>query len=609
MDVESNLFDEDEVLQEIDIYFSNALSDDLILLQYPLKPAWRPYDVGFCQEVRIKPHLEVIEVDYSIPTDEIMTGSKKEMVEGDEEMEFHTVRSSRIPLQTNYAVGVHKDNAIHLTAIPKIYQMRPDFNHINVQAEMKKKKNAEREKQNKDKDNENDMDDVVLSSLPVRVTQESDRARYVREHSWEHIKKNEDTEKWTVLKLIEKEDEKSDRIFSRLMTGTDEPVPCELSPTQYINLIAYPVVAPVIDPTLVPEISWNQIKKMPLDKKILNLLLKVQILQHKEILELIGSKPEENNQFNNQFNGGQNEIIEFLKSAANVVRGLWIVKSSSLNLSPMKLHSRNYILARFALSKTHSLEILDLAQKLGQTTAFVKELLLPFAQPIDRKWVLRKEPDLNFINKNPKIQDGFLKTWTSNCDRFLVDARAQLDVPTRGDGNDKHSNLKGILATSPEHEREMNYIFNNLFHTYGVISMAVLKQKMSRAFKASEFKTVTKDHVGNTQLIEGILNKIADSMHGGYYLRTKSSNTEEEKFRAVIIEIFKEKIVLVKKDINTAIKRITGKNIPESTYIKTLREFAYFKQNKWIFKSGNLSEETEQDSNANAIAIDDSMGD
>lgn len=34
------------------------------------------------------------------------------MVEGDEELEFHTVRSSRIALQTNYAVGVHKDNAI-----------------------------------------------------------------------------------------------------------------------------------------------------------------------------------------------------------------------------------------------------------------------------------------------------------------------------------------------------------------------------------------------------------------------------------------------------------------------------------------------------------------
>lgn len=128
MDVETP-FDDDEVLHEIDIYFSNSLSNDLLLLQYPLKPAWRPYDAGFCQgivdvainyilinfvEVRIKPHLEVIEADYSIPTEEILTGGRKELVEGEEELEFHTVRSSRIALQTNYAVGVHKGNAIRM---------------------------------------------------------------------------------------------------------------------------------------------------------------------------------------------------------------------------------------------------------------------------------------------------------------------------------------------------------------------------------------------------------------------------------------------------------------------------------------------------------------
>jgi hypothetical protein len=586
MDVESDNIDGDEILQEIDIYFSNSLSDDLILLQYPLKPAWRPYDVGFCQEVRIKPHLEVIEVDYSIPTDEIMTGTRKEMVEGEEELEFHTVRSSRIPLQTNYAVGVHKDNAIHLTAIPKIYQMRPDFNHINVQAEMKKKKTAEREKQDKDKDGEmDDEDDVVLSSLPVRVTQESERARYVREHSWEHIKKNEETEKWTILKLIEKEDEKSDRIFSRLMTVTDDPVACELNPTQYVNLIAYPVVAPIIDPSLVPEISWSQIKEMPLDKMILNVMLKVHILQHKEALELVESCHIKD--------ANDLKVHDALKSCANVVKGVWVVKGSSMNLSPVKLHCRNYILSQFALSDS-PIEILTLAESLGQPTSFVKDIILPYAHPVNRKWELKKEPDVDFLQKYSKTCEGYLKTWSANVANLLQESLSQLEMPSMDDRNDRHSNLKGILVSSPEHERELNYFLNNLFHTYGVVSMPVLKQKLNKAFKASEFKMVTKDHIANQQLIDGILHKIADTMHGGYYLKTKSSNAEDEKYRAAIIEIFKEKIVLIKKDINTAIKRITGKNIPEATYMKMLREFAYFKQNKWIFKSGNLSEESEQ---------------
>lgn len=98
------------------------------------------------------------------------------------------------------------------------------------------------------------------------------------------------------------------------------------------------------------------------------------------------------------------------------------------------------------------------------------------------------------------------------------------------------------------------------------------------------------------------------------------------KYRAVIIDIFKQKVVVVKKEINAAVKKVTGKNIPEATYNKILREFgilllniyfffkiahsvAYFKQGKWIFKSGNLSEESEQALNKpEDTTMDDATG-
>jgi hypothetical protein len=273
---------------------------------------------------------------------------------------------------------------------------------------------------NKDDGDMDDEDDVILSSLPVRVTQESDRARYVREHSWEHIKKNEETEKWTVLKLIEKEDEKSDRIFSRLMTSSDSLLNCDLSPSQYINKIAYPVVAPIIDPTLVPEISWHQIKEMPLDKKILNIMIKVQILQHSELLELLNSS---NSDVTSELHYAI--IVENMKNVCNIIKGVWIVKSSILNMSPLKLHCRNYFLSKFALGPT-SLDILEIAQSIGQTTAFVIDLISPFAHRIDRKWTLNKLPDQDFIKNNTKLCDGFLKTWTNNSDSLRQTAITEL---------------------------------------------------------------------------------------------------------------------------------------------------------------------------------------
>lgn len=35
--------EEDEVIKEIDVYINQTLSDDLYILQYPLRSTWNPY--------------------------------------------------------------------------------------------------------------------------------------------------------------------------------------------------------------------------------------------------------------------------------------------------------------------------------------------------------------------------------------------------------------------------------------------------------------------------------------------------------------------------------------------------------------------------------------
>lgn len=72
-------------------------------------------------------------------------------------------------------------------------------------------------------------------------------------------------------------------------------------------------------------------------------------------------------------------------------------------------------------------------------------MLLPFAQPVDRKWTLKKEPDLDFIKEHPKTIDGYDKTWSGKHDKLLQDALAQLDMPVLGEKIDKHA--KGIHFT------------------------------------------------------------------------------------------------------------------------------------------------------------------
>ncbi|TVU25514.1 hypothetical protein EJB05_28013 [Eragrostis curvula] len=64
--------DDDFLVRQIDVYFSPKASDDdgkLYLLQYPLKPCWRPYELDeICEEVHFKPLSSKVEIDLNVDT-------------------------------------------------------------------------------------------------------------------------------------------------------------------------------------------------------------------------------------------------------------------------------------------------------------------------------------------------------------------------------------------------------------------------------------------------------------------------------------------------------------------------------------------------------------
>lgn len=103
IDVEEE--DDDPVVQEIDVFITNKLSRMMCLLQFPLRPATRNLDLSTVSEARFKslkmgPRLEM---DFSIPQ-----GSTY-----NEESEWKipsiTLKSDSVPLRTNYAIGVLRE--------------------------------------------------------------------------------------------------------------------------------------------------------------------------------------------------------------------------------------------------------------------------------------------------------------------------------------------------------------------------------------------------------------------------------------------------------------------------------------------------------------------
>ncbi|GFY86399.1 SIN-like family protein [Actinidia rufa] len=111
--------DEDRVVREIDLY----------VLQYPLRPCWRPYELDErCEEVRVRPTSAEVEIDLSIDLD-----SKNYDADADPRMRMtkQTLSSSVTPMRaTGYAVGVLIGNKLHINPSRAVVQLRHSMKHL-----------------------------------------------------------------------------------------------------------------------------------------------------------------------------------------------------------------------------------------------------------------------------------------------------------------------------------------------------------------------------------------------------------------------------------------------------------------------------------------------
>ncbi|XP_037458221.1 uncharacterized protein LOC119329310 [Triticum dicoccoides] len=127
MDVE----DEDFVVREIDVYFTPKPFDKdskLYIMQYPLRPCWRPYELGeVCKEVRVKPGSSKVEVDLEVDT---QSDNYDPEVSGSLRVTTQTLSSSEAADVSDYAVGVLRGNMVHLNHLDAVMQLRPSMPHL-----------------------------------------------------------------------------------------------------------------------------------------------------------------------------------------------------------------------------------------------------------------------------------------------------------------------------------------------------------------------------------------------------------------------------------------------------------------------------------------------
>ncbi|PWA84254.1 SIN-like family protein [Artemisia annua] len=124
---------EDEVVREIDVYFNSPVDDDskLYVLQYPLRPSWRSYELEErCEQVRVKPETSEVEVEMSVQFD----SKNYDDVDGDKAMSKQVLASTWQPQTSKgLTLGILMGNELHINPVHTVAQLRPSMQHLKLQ--------------------------------------------------------------------------------------------------------------------------------------------------------------------------------------------------------------------------------------------------------------------------------------------------------------------------------------------------------------------------------------------------------------------------------------------------------------------------------------------
>jgi DNA-directed RNA polymerase-3 subunit RPC5 len=200
--------EEDEVVCEIPVFLSPALSRNLQLIQYPLQQHQRDNEVpNKPSAVRIKQRHCMMEVDY--PTPEHI------QVQGTYHMAERTFSSHTVPISTHMAMGKlltldqsqvtsSSNNSqpgvgLYLVPLSRITQLRPNFAHIDEETPGTAGFDEERMRQEQQQEQDNQ---AASSRRPVSFQKkESERAALARKSSYAFKKASEDAEQWHHLEI------------------------------------------------------------------------------------------------------------------------------------------------------------------------------------------------------------------------------------------------------------------------------------------------------------------------------------------------------------------------------------------------------------------------
>lgn len=579
--------DEDMIVREIDVFFTPSIDADskLYVMQYPLRPLWRPYELDErCEEVRVKPSTSEVEMDLSTDVDSNNWDSEKASRLS---ITKQTLSTTWMPPQaTGYAVGVLVGNKLHLNPIHAVVQLRTSMGFLKSGGS-KRKNNVAGEVSVKLEDS--NQDKPVGSSKKQNKRMESIEQR------------SNEEECWVPLKYHGSKTDLSTRHLQRMLVEENSPIHFTMNPYDYVS-------------SLCPGAGNNNTKSkgpsrrfllsMPLEERFKKLLCEGEAVQR--FSALMHFAP----------NDTVEDVIGVLHKNALLVQGLWAPRSPLLfNNDKMKCLARDYVLLSFSKNSVVKFQHLSVNPKLRD---HIKCFLNIFAveRPDFKDWKFRQQTDLSFMKDHPNIVIKQDQVWAAAEKQItdVINKSGKSGSILRSDAGksamvNKHlkaiNSSKGQIGAltgnknlSNESREALPKALHKLFQIHKVCSMPLIKQGLrdlavsqSTLPKADARMTVLAAEIVDSNFVETqefaeVISQVATNIHG-FYVSKSSEDPQHGPLRKVVTDLLLAggpDAKLKKADIVEAARHALKREISNAEYSKVMSDICESKGSAWILK-------------------------
>uniref|UniRef100_A0A0A9ZCC8 DNA-directed RNA polymerase III subunit RPC5 n=1 Tax=Lygus hesperus TaxID=30085 RepID=A0A0A9ZCC8_LYGHE len=435
--------EEDPVVDEIPVYLTHDLCDNLFVYQFPVHPAASSGNLKVVKS-RIKPENQEVVLEMGLDTSSVnFDKSHGELIAANVDKDKHSSQrtyptkimdrlrldSSRALIdRDSYAVGTMCNGELVISPIRGVVSLAPSFSHIS----------------NVEEEPEEEEEEAAAKVVRVQFPRaESDRAKKAREASYTHFMEKTGVEPWFNTQFHDVDSAIAKLERTRLTSGFSRGgKPLDLTSENYLDALLPKETD--LGSTRAPSLpdhltSIAQLRELPLKDQVHRILEQVRTVTATQLGWLLGCD--------------KSKILDCLQTCAVLVQGNWVLRSDLLykncvNGIPAAViaNARDFILHEFHQGK--QIERKELANKLGIPPDEIKQIMAHLAVLRQNKlWHFRLPPDEEFIAEYTEIVDQQNLLWEARMRDINEQISVTTNPPQRSPGDARNLKHRRLLLT------------------------------------------------------------------------------------------------------------------------------------------------------------------